>query len=399
VKVLVISHMYPSTSSQVLGLFVHQQVKELQNQGCAVKVICPTQWAPFPIKYLSKEWKGYSDIPARQNREGIDVYYPRYLVFPKAFLFSSSGKRMYKGIRELVGTLYKDFQFDVIHAHVALPDGFAAMMLNKRYNKPLVVTVHGADLYASIYINASCRKAIAKVFEEADKVVLVSAKLKEIAEASIGFTEKLIVISNGIDPQDISLGESTLASKYVGHRVILSVSSLIKRKGIGVNLRAISRLRSKYPNLKYLVIGDGPESSLLRQLTRDLDLDCQVEILGELPHKLVMDYMALADIFSLPSWNESFGMVYIEAAMHAKPVIACEGEGISDIFENNKTAIFVKPKNVESLVEGMDFLLGNPEKARELGERAKKLVLENYTWEKNARKYIEIYRELIASHG
>ena len=83
---------------------------------------------------------------------------------------------------------------------------------------------------------------------------------------------------------------------------------------------------NKYSNLKYVVIGAGPEMSSLRQLTRDLNLDEQVEFLGELPHEKVMEYIAVADIFSLPSWREGFGVVYLEAAMHAKPVIACQGE-------------------------------------------------------------------------
>ena len=58
-KLLVISHMYPSTFSEIEGIFVHQQVKELQRQGCEVKVISPVPIAPFPIKYFSKKWKWY----------------------------------------------------------------------------------------------------------------------------------------------------------------------------------------------------------------------------------------------------------------------------------------------------------------------------------------------------
>ena len=67
--------------------------------------------------------------------------------------------------------------------------------------------------------------------------------------------------------------------------------------------------------------------------TEGLKLGPQVEFLGELPHKEVMDYMAIADIFSLPSWQEGFGMVYLEAMAHGRPVIACEGEGIADVIE------------------------------------------------------------------
>lgn len=123
--------------------------------------------------YLRKKW------------DDIEVYYPRYLVFPRNFLFASSGKRMYFGVSKLIEKIYQEFSFDIIHAHVALPDGFAAMLLKRRYTKPLVVTIHGQDLHVTLYRSTRCKKALTKVFEQADRVVTVSNKLKEIARDSL----------------------------------------------------------------------------------------------------------------------------------------------------------------------------------------------------------------------
>lgn len=395
-KVLVISHMYPSTFSEIEGIFVHQQVKELQKQGCEVKVISPIAWSPFPIKHFSRKWKRYSKVPHKLTWEDIDIYYPRFLQFPKSLFFASSGRRIYSGIRKLVDELYQDFKFDIIHAHVALPDGFAGMMVKKEYKKPLVVTVHGADLHVTVYRSAACRKALLKVFKEADKVVTVSTRLKKIFQDDFRISEKVAVINNGISPDNITTKNANLASTHAGSKIILSVSHLIASKGLDLNIKAMSQLIGKYSNLKYLVIGAGPEINSLRRLAHDLNLDRQIEFLGELPHDKVMQYMAIADIFSLPSWREGFGIVYLEAMAHGKPVIACEGEGIADVIENNKTGLLVKPKDVESLAQALDFLLSNPEKTIEVGERSRKLVLENYTWENNARRYIEIYHEVLA---
>jgi glycosyltransferase involved in cell wall biosynthesis len=174
------------------------------------------------------------------------------------------------------------------------------------------------------------------------------------------------------------------------------VSHLIKSKGPDLNIRAISQLAQKHPDLKYVVIGAGTETSSLKRLARDLNLQNRVEFLGELPHEKVMNYMAVAEIFSLPSWQEGFGVVYLEAMAHSKPIIACQGEGIEDIIEDGNTGLLAKPKDVKSLAQAMGFLLNNPDKARKIGERARKMVLENYTCEKNARKYIKIYEELLA---
>ena len=105
--------------------------------------------------------------------------------------------------------------------------------------------------------------------------------------------------------------------------------------------------------------------------------------------------MAACDIFTLPSWSEGFGVVYLEAMATGRPVIGCEGEGIEDLVEQGKTGLLVKPKCVDSLVEALDFLLSYPEEARAMGERARKLVIENYTWGTNASKMIEVYRGIL----
>ncbi|HZK10762.1 MAG TPA: glycosyltransferase family 4 protein [Atribacterota bacterium] len=395
-KVLVISHMYPSSFNEIGGIFVHEQVKALVAKGVEIQVISPVPWTPFPIKYLSKKWKKYSEIPIQANWDGVEVYYPRNIIFPKSWFFASSGKRMYLGIKDLVAKIYKEFQFDLIHAHVALPDGFAALKLKQIYNKPVIVTIHGQDLYLTINRNKSCKIALINVYKKVDRIILVSKKLKEISDNNLGFASKSTVIGNGVavkniqKAKNIMLDESTLDS-----RVILSVSYLITRKAIDFNLKAIAQLINKYPNLKYLIIGDGLEMRRLKELSSNLRISKHVEFLGQLPHEKVLAYMSKADIFSLPSWNEAFGVIYIEAMAHGKPVIGCKGEGIEDFVEDGKTGILVKPKDVDSLVEAMDYLLSNPDEADAIGERGRKLVLENYIWEKNAEKTIEVYREVL----
>jgi glycosyltransferase involved in cell wall biosynthesis len=303
---------------------------------------------------------------------------------------------MYLGIKDLVAKIYQEFQFDLIHAHVALPDGFAAMMVSEICNRPFIVTVHGQDLQITLYRGKGCKKALYKVFKKARRVITVSNKLKKIAKANIGFIEKIIVIGNGVSVNNLTQDTNKIKTKnYLNQKTILSVSNLITLKGIDFNLKAFALLIEKYSNVKYQIIGDGPEKNRLRKLAADLGINNRVEFLGRLAHKEVLKYMAKADIFSLPSWNEGFGVVYIEAMVQGKPVIGCRGEGIEDFVEHGKTGMLVKPKDVDSLVQTIDYLLSNPDKAGAIGERARKLVLENYTWGKNAEKTMKVYREVI----
>ena len=102
-----------------------------------------------------------------------------------------------------------------------------------------------------------------------------------------------------------------------------------------------------------------------------------------------------SDIFTMPSFHETFGLVYVEAISQGLPIIYTKGEEIEDFVEHNKTGLLVKPKDVDSLVKAMDYLLTNSDEARAMGKRARKLVLENYTWKKNAEKTIEVHREVL----
>ena len=347
------------------------------------------------INKLNEKWERYSKIPKYENRDDISVYYPRYITFPKALFFDSSGERMYQGIKKLIQNIYNDYKFDLIHAHVALPDGYAAMKITKDLGMPFLVTIHGMDLYVTIKKNLKCQMKIKKVFEQAGKVVVVSNELKKIAKKTIGFSDKTIIIGNGIHLDKIChLNEQSInsANKNI---IILSASYLIERKGIDFNLRAFSKILKKYPNLKYIIIGDGTEKKKLIDLAQQLGIQEKVEFLGMLSHEGVMKKMAEADIFSLPSWNEAFGVVYIEAMAHGKPVIGCKGEGIEDFVEDRKTGMLVNPKDVDSLVEAFDYLISNVDEAKEIGVRARKLVLENFNWEKNAEKTIKVYQEVM----
>ena len=394
-NVLVISSLYPSAHDPLSGIFVGAQVQELVKGGCQVKVVSPKPLAPFPLNFLSKKWAGFHATPDYAARENHEVYYPRYLSLPRNWLFDKSGERMFRGIKGVIREVAKEFPIDLIQAHVALPDGYAAMRVAEELRTPFVVTIHGADLQRTVHFNRLCKDAIAEVISHSSGVVLVSNKLKDLAEKYFGKDDKFKVIANGIDPTSISTLSQGEHPENREHKTILSVSNLIPTKGVDLNLFAVQRLLGKYPNLKYRVIGDGPERENLERLSRKLSLSSQVEFLGQLPREGVMRSMAECDIFSLPSWQEGFGIVYLEAMAHGKPVIGCLGEGIEDFVINEQTGFLVKPQDLESLVETLADLLRDPQKGIETGKKAQEYVLENFTWERNAQRTIQLYQEII----
>jgi len=283
---------------------------------------------------------------------------------------------MYKGIKRAVGDIYNNFEFDLIHANVALPDGYAAMRLSKVYKKPFLVTIHGQDLQQTIFRDERCKKHVEDVINCSNRAVVVSNKLEEIAKKELKIhEEKISVIPNGVNDDTICTESLNFKQKYKGKKIVLSVSSLIKSKGIDLNIKAIAQLIKEHPNLIYLIVGDGAERKRLENLVYTLGIQDYIKFFGQLPHQVVMEYMSICDIFSLPSWNEAFGVVYVEAMAYGKPVIGCEGEGINGIIVHGRNGMLVKPRNVDSIVEAIDYLLSHPEEANAMGERAQKLVL------------------------
>jgi teichuronic acid biosynthesis glycosyltransferase TuaC len=302
---------------------------------------------------------------------------------------------MYYGIRGLVEQLESRFPFDLIHAHMGQPDGYAAMRLGQEHGRPLVVTLQAADVDFTAKRSVLCLWALQRVFATADKVISPSPRLSQAFYDLFGKVPTTIAYA--IDPLEVYSDQSGLRRRYGNRRILLSASRLLPTKGIDLNLQALKRLVPDHHDVLYLVIGDGPERTLLQRLTHDLALTDHVKFLGQLPHRQVMEYMSICEVFTLPSWRETFGLVYLEAMAHGKPVVACRGQGVDGIVTHGDTGLLAEPRDVNSVIEQLRFLLDNADKARSIGERARKLVLENYTWERNAERTIEVYREVLQS--
>ena len=395
-RILVVSFLYPSREDEVFGIFVHQHVKALTDLGIEVKVISPVPFAPFPFSKMTKKWRAYAHTPREDAFGGIKVCYPRFLSFPKGLFYEQKGYLMSRGLKDPLEQELRTGKYDIIHVHRAFPDGFATMLAIKDYRIPLVVTLHGTNMTSTIYRSEKCKKSIAAVFKLASGIVTNSNKLRDIAIEEIGYGYKTLVIPNGIDKMEIC-GETAMHLFREGARMVLSVSRLERQKGVAENLSALSRLLPKYPDLFCVIVGEGPEGSRLKRLAKQLGVEEHVRFLGKMSHAEVMQHMAECEIFSMPSWDEGFGVVYLEAMAHGKPVIGGQREGIEDVISHKEDGLLVRTQDINSVASALDYLLEDPERARKIGENGRKKVLENYTWESNAKYYIEIYKSILST--
>ena len=396
-KILAISHLSIvsyETPSGYGGRAFHKPTSALVSMGCDVQVVAPVPFVPFSVRYLANKWKLYSKISRYETVDNVGVYHPRFVSFPKSFLLSCSGYLMYYGIKRLVKSIYKQFPFDLIHAHNAFPDGYAGLMLSRNYHKPLVITIRGTDMDITAKRSNLCLRQIKEVVKAAKGVISPSPRLHRILHTRFGVISK--TNCNGIDVDEMShINDITLAENFNKHIVLLSVSELIHSKGIDLNLKAIQTLKQKYSNLLYVIVGDGPARKELEQLVQNLHLGKFVKFMGTLPHSESMKLMSICDIYSMPSWRETFGLVYLEAMAFGKPVIGCKGQGMDNIISEEKVGLLAEPKDWHSVANALDLFLSNPEEARMTGERGRKLVLENFTHNKNAERTLELYNTIL----
>lgn len=396
-RVLMLSHMYPNAVSPLGGIFVRQQAQALVSLGVEVKVVAPVPWVPGFMAGRGK-WGGYPLVPAKEQPDGFPVYHPRVLEFPRSLFFEHYPETYARGI-ERVFTEQIAQGVDIIHAHVAHPDGAAALKFGRKFRIPVVVTIHGQDFAYTLNRSRTCAESVRATLKDASRVILVSEKLKTQygLETWADQLEKYRIIYNGVDLKD--LGQQGLhleQGQRTSRRRLLTVGFLRPDKGHAVVLKALPALIREFPDLEYRIVGDGSERAQLEALCKELGLGDYVVFLGSLPHPEAMKEMAQCEVFILPSWNEAFGVVYLEAMAHGKPIIGTLGEGISEIFAQEEVGKAVPPKNVLAITEGIRELFANPEQAIAMGMRGKDLVTRQFTWEYNARETLEVYEEIIA---
>ena len=392
--VLVITPVYPYSGNPVEGIFNEQHAKALARRGIQVIVVVCKPWVP---NILAKRWGRYQalfQLPQSENRDGIQVIYSRYLHIPQyrwlyATVFSSAlsilrAIKRYKLSRTL----------DLMQVHSAWPIGLAAPIVARKLKCPYVITLHIQD-DPPVFSNFIGKRLYRRMIFEAANVVTVGQTLSNFLCSLIPDLRKnqIQVIPNGVDLEAIELIRKEISSDQQGWGRIISVGNLWPLKGIDYNLRALALVeKSGISWQQYTIVGNGPERRRLEGLSRELSIAHKVRFTGRLPHVQVLSEIAKADIFSLPSWLEAFGVVYLEAMALGKPVIGCRGQGAEEIISDEKDGLLVQPKDVQDLARAIGLLLKNPPFAWKLG-MAGMLRARDFTWERNAALYIDIYSQ------
>ena len=362
IRTLLFSTLYPSVVRPLHGVFVETRLRELLASGkVETKVVAPVPWFPFS----AARWGDYAKFartPAFENRNGVDVWYPRYALLPRVGM-SIAPLLMAMAARPTVRRLIDDgFDFDLIDSHYYYPDGVAAALLARSFGKPLTITARGTDLNL-IPQHALPRRMIQWAAGRADASIGVCAALMDVLRKWGIPEDRLHVMRNGVDLQrfrPVSLQQARQMLGIKGGPVLISVGHLIERKGHHLAIAAMPHVLLVHPQAQLLIVGEGAERDRLLALTREYKVDAHVTLTGSVPNEQLAAWYSAADALILASSREGWANVLLEAMACGTPVVATRIWGTPEVVAEDAVGLLVAQRDAPSLAEGVLQLLAAP---------------------------------------
>jgi N-acetyl-alpha-D-glucosaminyl L-malate synthase BshA len=289
---------------------------------------------------------------------------------------------------------------DLIHMHYAIPhavSGYLAReMLRKSRYLPVVTTLHGTDITLvgrdPSYLNIT-RFSI----EQSDAVTAISRYLCQATREIFNISRPIEVIYNFIDADYYRRSPSASIREELaprGEKILLHVSTFRPIKRINDCIEVLARLLGMGLKARLIMCGDGPERAEAEALAERRGASEHVIFAGKQPQSRIRDLLSAADLLLLPSQNESFGLVALEAMSSEVPVIATRVGGIPEVVEDGGCGYLFEVGDLEGMARAAFSILTDDQKREELGRRGRQIATSRFASEKIIPQYEALYSSL-----
>ena len=284
-------------------------------------------------------------------------------------------------------------------------DSWKSIEYLKDINIKIIVLAHGTEIpkkyFDSVYNYMNIKKRrIIKSYANCQKIAANSGYTKDLMIASLKISsDKIKIIHPGVDIYEdfISDEDRQNVKKIIqgASPIITTLARVEKRKGHKFVINALSELKSKFPNVLYLVAGKGPYLDEIKNYVRVMRLEKNVTFLGWITEPEKSLVLQSSDIFIMTPTKvgesvEGFGMVFIDAAFHGVATIGTLSGGISDAVINNQTGLLCEEGNQEDITKNIDRLLSSKELRDELGKNGKIRARKEYAWDYKVIEYLDL---------
>lgn len=404
-RIAVLTSSYPRFVGDGTAPFVRSISEHLARLGHHVKVIapydpavrnCSAQSVPVHrFRYaLRDQWHimGHSKSLAGDTRLRIGAF----LLLP-SFLIAHFQASLRVARRQ---------NADIIHAHWVLPNGVVGAWVAKALGVPLAVSLHGSDIFVAR--RSPMFGLVARwTFQQAAVVTACSEHLRQQAFELGATRDKTHLIAWGADPtrfhpdvpplarSDFDLTEEDL--------VLMSLGRVVPKKGFDILVQALPSVLSVCPRAHVLIGGDGPQRQELLRTAADLGVSDRVHLPGRISWEQVPRFIAMGDVFVLPSVRDPLGnvdglpTVLLEAMAEGKPTVATEIGGIPLVIDNEMNGILCSPGDPDALSQAIARVTGDVSLRAQLGRQARTSVEDRFNWLSVARSFASLFADEVTT--
>lgn len=401
-RVLILTSNFPRWKGDSTTPFVLHIAQDLQDLGWQVDVLAP-----------------HAEGAARSEvLEGVRVERFRYMWPDRAQTVCYQGGALLNLARDRTNILKLPFlvfaewfatmrrlgrrDYAILHSHWILPQGFVAVLCAKLLRVPHVTTVHGGDIFGLRHGAMQAFKRF--TLRHADSVTVNSSVTRKETERIQPHLKDINTIPIGINEQEPNPDRvAELRWRYRSGEgpLLIFVGRIVMEKGIEDFIRAIDLLRKQMPDLRALVVGEGPESGGMKALTQELGLGECITFAGWVDSCDVQNHIAAADVFVGPSCRarngqvEAQGLTFVEAMMARTPVVASRSGGIVDSVHHEDTGLLVDERNPEQIAQAVIRIANDIELSERLIDNGERLVREKFLRSSTARGFSELFDQVI----
>jgi glycosyltransferase involved in cell wall biosynthesis len=386
-RVLTFTTLYPNEARPGHALPVETRLRHVVATGeVESRVVAPVPW--FPSRHAAfGDYALHARTPREEVRHGIRVLHPRYPLLPKIGM-TAAPFMLAQAMKPVFARLLKERPFDLIDAHYFYPDGVAAVMLGRHFDKPVVITARGTDLNLIAQYRVP-RLMIQWAAAHAAGLVTVCSALKDRL-VSLGVPAgRIKVLRNGVDLERFRPVDRPSLRQRLGFTgiTLLSVGNLLPLKGHDIAIRALTLL----PQCNLVIAGHGPEYMALADLARELGVAHRVTFAGGLSQDDLRQYYGAADALVLASSREGWPNVLLESLACGTPVVSRKVGGTPEVITSPAAGILFDERTPEALASAVTRLIEQGLDRAEVRRYA-----EQYSWDATTEGQLELFSRVLA---
>ena len=381
-KILTFSTLFPNSEKPGHGIFVETRLRHLVASGkVEARVVAPVPWFPSTNPRFGN-YARQARVPREELRHGLRVAHPRYPTLPKIGM-NVAPLLLAQSVKPAIARMIDEgYDFDLIDAHYFYPDGVAAAMLGRYFNKPLVITARGSDI--TLLPNYTLpRRMIRWAANRADAIITVCNALRDEVVALGVDAGRVTSLRNGVDLQ---LFQPIERQTGAGAFTLLTVGHLVPVKAQELIIAALPLL----PGVRLVVAGDGPNRQMLEDLARTLDVAARVDFLGAVPQAQLRNHYGAADALVLASSREGWANVLLESMACGTPVVASRVYGTPEVVAAPQAGVLMAERTPQGVADAVNALRANyPDRG------ATRRYAEGFSWDDTTAGQLSLFEDIL----